>query len=350
MRSNNMNATHTPLSIMTLAVSLLSIGVVWSASAATPDRESPRDIAWSDAETRGRAQAALARDQAIECWEFDVDVENGVLTLRGHVDSKAERKLAADIAKDVRGVRYVRNLLRVKKKRFRREAYDIEADIEGLFRMDPRIEAAMIDVTVRGGNVRLAGSVGARQEKMAARSLARSVDGVQSVEADELNVRKWLHYDTDVWYPRPTDREVEAITLSAIESHPQVQVRNLVVDVDGDVAVLSGTVKTLTAKRAAGQEARSTSGIRHVRNYLDVRPIRRSDWEIMGDILRAFENDQELDSQGISVNVYNQKAILSGTVDSRAMKRKAEEVASKVKGLTGITNTLTITHRSYEGG
>jgi osmotically-inducible protein OsmY len=343
-----MNATQTLLPISTLAVSLLSIGVGSTATAAAPGRDSLRDIARSDAEARGRVQAALAKDQAVECWEFNVDVERGVVTLRGHVDSKAEKRLAAEIAKDVRGVRYVRNFLDVKKKRYGREVHDIEADIEGLLRIDPRVDATMIDVTVREGNVRLAGSVGARKEKLAARSIAQSVAGVQSVRADELKVRKWLHYDTDVWYPSPTDREVEAIIRAAIESHPQVQVRNLVVDVDGDVAILSGTVRTLPAKRTAGREAQSTSGIRQVRNHLEVRTVPRSDWRIMGDIFEAFDNDQEVHSQGISVNVYNQKAILSGTVPSRAMKRKAEKVASKVKGLTGITNTLTITHCSYK--
>jgi hypothetical protein len=92
-------------------------------------------------------QGALAKDPAVECWEFDVDVESGVVTLRGHVDSKAEKRLAANIAKDVRRVQYVRNLLRVKRKLFGREDHDVEADIKGLFRLDRRVEAAMIDVT-----------------------------------------------------------------------------------------------------------------------------------------------------------------------------------------------------------
>jgi osmotically-inducible protein OsmY len=112
--------------------------------------------------------------------------------------------------------------------------------------------------------VRLAGIVGTRKEKRTARSIAQSAPGVQSVRADDVEVCEWLHSDIDAWYLTRTDREAEALIRSAIESQPKARVRNLVVDADGDVAILSGTVRALSEKRLVGREAQSESAIREV--------------------------------------------------------------------------------------
>jgi hyperosmotically inducible protein len=328
--------------ISTLAVDLLFIGAIANASAAAASHRPRVDRVQSDAEVRGRVEAALAKNWAVEAWDFDVRVEGGVVTLHGQVDSQAEKRLAVDVAKDILGVRYVRDRLHVMRPRYQRPDFEVEAEINGLFRTDPRIEATMIDVTVKQGNVRLTGSVGSRQKKRIAQSVAHSVSGVRSVRSDTLKVRKWLYYDTDAWYPSPTDRQLEAIIRSAITSHPQVQVRQFVVDVDGDVATLSGVVRSLSAKRLAGREARATSDIRVVRNHLEVQPGRRSDAKILSDILHALEKDPQVDRRGVSVSVYDQKAYLGGEVASRAVKRRVERVAAQVNGLIEITNTLVV--------
>jgi osmotically-inducible protein OsmY len=347
-RSSNMNTIITPRPASIFAFCLISVGMLTGTSARATDL-GPSPRAWqSDAETLGRVKAALASDNAVESWEFDVNVEGGVVTLQGRVDSQAEKRLAADIAKDVPGVRYVRNRLHVTRPRYQRDAFDVAAEIEGLFRADPRVDAALIRVTVDGGEVRLAGDIASRLEKRAARSIAQSVAGVESVRTNELQVRKWLQYDTDAWYPNRSDREVEASVRLSIESHPHIQVRDLLVDVDGDVAVLSGTVRDLTAKRAAGREAQSSREIRRVENHIEVQPVQRSDGKIMRDISRAIKNDQDLNSQQISVNVYDRTAYLSGHVASRDARRRAEEVASRAKGLVGITNMLTQGRREYD--
>jgi osmotically-inducible protein OsmY len=287
-------------------------------------------------------EAALAEDWAVESGDIDVLVEGGAVTLHGQVQSQAEKRLAVDVAKDVPGVRYVRDRLHVMRPRYQRSDFDVQAEVEGLFRNDPRIEAAMIDVMVTQGNVRLSGSVASLQQKRIARSIADSVAGVRSVRSDALQVRKWLFHDTDAWYPSRTDRELEVVIRSAIRNHPEVHIRQFVVDVDGNVATLSGTVRSLSAKRIAGRKARAPSDIRVVRNHLEVQPGRRSDGKILSDILDALKRDPKLHRRGISVNVYGQKAYLSGEVASLAAKRRVERVAAQVNGLIDITNTLVV--------
>jgi len=338
-----MSTARYPTSIIsTFTVSLLCAGVGGNSFAASPSHRARADGGRSNAEVRGRVEAALAKDWAVESWDFDVFVEGGVVTLYGQVESRAERRLAVDVAKDVPGVRYVRNRLHVMRPRYQRSDFDVQTEIEALFRNDPRIDAAMIDVMVTQGNVRLSGGVASLQQKRMARSIADSVAGVRKVRSDRLRVREWLYHDTDAWYPGRTDRELELVIRSVIRSHPEVHIRQFVVDVDGDVATLSGTVRSLSAKRIAGREARAPSDIRVVRNHLEVQPGRRSDGKILSDILDALERDPKLDRRGISVNVYDQKAYLSGEVASRAAKRRVERVAAQVRGLIDITNTLVV--------
>ncbi len=55
----------------------------------------------------------LLMDTDISGFDIDVDVENGVVTLTGEVDSDAERDLAVEIAKNASDVKDVENNLRV---------------------------------------------------------------------------------------------------------------------------------------------------------------------------------------------------------------------------------------------
>jgi osmotically-inducible protein OsmY len=58
-----------------------------------------------------RVKAALIGDAEVKARDIDVDVIAGVVTLSGEVESRAERRRAARIARDIDGVERVRNLL-----------------------------------------------------------------------------------------------------------------------------------------------------------------------------------------------------------------------------------------------
>lgn len=67
----------------------------------------------TDAKIATVIKTRLLMDTDISGFDINVDVENGVVTLTGEVDSDAERDLAVEIAKNASDVKDVENNLRV---------------------------------------------------------------------------------------------------------------------------------------------------------------------------------------------------------------------------------------------
>jgi hyperosmotically inducible protein len=71
----------------------------------------------SNATLTGKVKSALASDAGAKTMtNINVDSNNGVVTLKGKVDSADMKKKAGDIAKKVEGVKSVKNQLTVEKK------------------------------------------------------------------------------------------------------------------------------------------------------------------------------------------------------------------------------------------
>jgi osmotically-inducible protein OsmY len=62
----------------------------------------------------GRVKTALANDVGLKTLIINVDSDDGVVTLRGSVDSADTKSRAEQVAKKVDGVKSVKNELRVK--------------------------------------------------------------------------------------------------------------------------------------------------------------------------------------------------------------------------------------------
>lgn len=56
----------------------------------------------------------LKHNRDIDASDIDVDVKEGVVTLRGFVDNKFERQLAAQLVQQITGVKLIKNALQYK--------------------------------------------------------------------------------------------------------------------------------------------------------------------------------------------------------------------------------------------
>ena len=109
-----------------------------------------------DDEITKDAKSALAQDPATDLYEAGVQVTNGAAILTGTVDSLAERELAGQVVKAVKGIKAVKNDLTVKPK-LKRPDGEVAADIKGVLKQDPWIDAGSIDVDVKDGIATLRG-------------------------------------------------------------------------------------------------------------------------------------------------------------------------------------------------
>ncbi len=72
----------------------------------------------------------------------------------------------------------------------------------------------------------------------------------------------------------------------------------------------------------------------------DKAPV--SDDVIVDQVKVKIADDSEIGGQAIQVDSHNGVVVLSGKVTNDKFKTKAEKIAKKVKGVTGVDNRLTI--------
>lgn len=307
------------------------------------DRMKVKDIQASDRTLRSDIIATLLEDPAAESYEVTVSVENGIATLKGTVDSWAERNLCEELAMQVKGIKGIENDITVTYST-RRSDTEIKKDIQEKFEYDPYIDDGLIDISVDNGTVSLSGSVGSSAEKQLAADAAW-VTGVSSVKTDDLDVKWWLRDDMQrkSKYVDKPDEKLENAVKDGLLYDPRAFSFMIDVDVDNGAATLRGTVDNLRAKKAAGQVASDTLGIWSVDNRIKVRHTTPpSDTEIEENISEAISRNSVLNDEAIFVDVINQKAYLTGTVDSSFEKTLAENTVSGVYGVVSVTNNISV--------
>jgi len=110
--------------------------------------------------------------------------------------------------------------------------------------------------------------------------------------------------------------------------------------------VLRGTVPTLIARHFAAADALCVSGVRQLDNQLAVRypasVTAPSDEQIRSNVQNLLEWSSEVDAEHVRVGVENGIVKLDGSVDALWKVAHAEEVVSRLSGVTAIENKLTV--------
>jgi hyperosmotically inducible protein len=142
--------------------------------------------ATKDAWLVSKTKIALFSDDRVSSRGINVDSHQGVITLRGKVESADAKAAAEQDAKGVEGVTSVRNELQVvapgDRKAVDRKDDDIKKAVEARISNDPRLKGADIDVRADKGVVTLTGSAKDLGSRARASEVARSVDGVRAVK------------------------------------------------------------------------------------------------------------------------------------------------------------------------
>jgi osmotically-inducible protein OsmY len=297
----------------------------------------------SDAAIESDIENAWISDPATESFEITAVVEDGKATLTGTVDSFQERHLAAQVAKGVRGVTAIDNQIDIEYATDRGDG-DIEADIQRALHWDTLIDDALINVDVTNGKVSLTGTVGSAAEKTLA-SADAWVAGVKNVDASGLQVARWARDEDlrkDKYQPR-SDQEIRDAVRDAFVYDPRLVSFEITPRVENGIVTLRGTVGNLKAKRAAAETARRTVGVVRVKNRLQVRPGGDlTDAEIVENVREAMNRDPFVEGFEVTVSVINGVAHLYGSVDSYFEKGRADDVASRAKGVVEVRNNLSV--------
>jgi len=303
-------------------------------------------IVRSDVDLRTDVENALLNDPATESYEITVGVSDHSVTLTGRVDSWQERRLAAKVAKGVRGVVSLENRIEVREPEERSDAA-IKADVRGALQWDALLEAGLIEVDVQRGRVLLSGTVGSAAEKERA-VMDAWVTGVVSVDADDLKIRDWARdkqQRRDEFVVK-SDGEIRNAVEDALFYDPRLSAFDVTVAVEGGFVTLRGSVDNVKAKRAAERDALNTVGVHGVTNRIRIQTEPPPAPETIGEKVRnALQRDPLVDRYEIIVNVIGQTVYLDGTVDTYFEKAQADDVAARVRGVVRVRNNLQVSQK-----
>jgi osmotically-inducible protein OsmY len=125
---------------------------------------------------------ALDFDPGLDSADIGVAVENGVVTLTGHVPTFDEKLTAEDLVKRIKGVRGIAQEIEVRPAGTHRTADDeIAKRALNVIRWNTTIPDEHIQVKVQKGWVTLTGKVEWQYQKNAAAGAVRGLSGVTGV-------------------------------------------------------------------------------------------------------------------------------------------------------------------------
>jgi osmotically-inducible protein OsmY len=215
----------------------------------------------TDSEIRDDVISELQWDpQMTDPDAIGVAVQDGAVTLTGHVPTYAERLAAVRAAERVYGVKAVANDLQVKLADAPRDDSDIARAIAHVLEWNVQVPEGKVHAQVRNGWVTLDGEVIYDYQRSEVERMVRQVRGVIGV-TDTITVK-----------PPTSPLQVQEVIEDAFKREAEVDARHISVGVSDHTAKLYGHVHSVHEATAARAAAASAPGISAVESHLVVSP------------------------------------------------------------------------------
>jgi osmotically-inducible protein OsmY len=213
----------------------------------------------TDAQLESDILAELQWDPAIDAKDLTVIVDDGVVTLTGHVSSHAEKHAAERAVQRVHGVKALAVETRVQLPNpFARTDTDIARTAQCALEWNVLVSATHIQLIVDSGWITLCGEVKHNYQRKAAERVVGDLTGVIGV-TNLINV-----------VPSISTADVEKNIQAALERQADRAAKHLEIVVDGSNVTLRGKVHSLAERRAIQGAAWSAPGVSSVVNDLTV--------------------------------------------------------------------------------
>jgi osmotically-inducible protein OsmY len=145
-----------------------------------------------------------------------------------------------------------------------------------------------------------------------------------------------------------SDSDIKRDVEAELQSDPSIDATDIAVAVKNGVVTLSGFVPKFMDKLEAEAAAKRVAGVVGLANDLEVRlPLsdKRPDPEIARDAVAAVKTQLPFSWQQIKVIVDKGWVTLEGQVEWNYQREEAERAVRRVKGVTGVINTIQLKPR-----
>jgi osmotically-inducible protein OsmY len=144
------------------------------------------------------------------------------------------------------------------------------------------------------------------------------------------------------------DKDLRQKVVDQLDFDPSIDSAAIGVAVKGGVVTLSGYVPNYFQKMQAERVVKAVKGVRGIAQKLEVRvdgSDATSDEEIARRALASLALDIMIPPDAVQVRVAQGWVTLSGEVDWQYQRTAAEADVRKLRGVAGITNSITLKQR-----
>ena len=228
-----------------------------------------------DAKTTASVRTALGLNARLRPYSFDVESQQGVVTLQGRVDGDEQRARAVAVASAVPGVTRVVDQLQVgqatgapAKHTLAEKLGDkaLEMRVRLALSLNRALEGSKIEVGAQRGQVVLSGEANNQAQKDAALQTVRETDSVEVV-FDRIQIAGTAADSR----ANLTPAQRATLAQRALDSNTSLAGFHLSVRDEAGRLVVRGTVNSPAEKDLAGLLARDGAGT-SVENVIEIRP------------------------------------------------------------------------------
>ena len=212
-----------------------------------------------DIDLRQSVLEELDFDPSFDAANIGVAVENGVVTLTGHVRSYAAKLAVERAVQRVKGVQGIAEEIEIRYPADKRTADDQIAERAlSSIKWNAQVPGDAVLVKVEKGWVTLSGTVDWQFQRIAAESAVRRLSGVAGI-SNMITIKPQV---------RPTD--VKSKILDALKRNAQLEADAIRVSVDNDTVTLEGNVTAWYERGIAERAAWSAPGVSKVEDRISV--------------------------------------------------------------------------------
>ena len=198
----------------------------------------------------------LERDPDVDSAVVAVSADDGVVRLRGTVESLAEKHGAEKDAKRIHAAELVDNELQVKPLSDRKDA-ELRGQVLQALSLD-EVVPPTVDAKVKDGVVTLTGTVKGQDQLDAAKLVASNVAGDLEV-LDQMTLTL-----------EPNAHEVRDAIATALKRNARARAKSLSIKTSHGTVTVKGKVRSWEERDAAIEAVRSLEGVRRVEDHVTV--------------------------------------------------------------------------------